>query len=39
MPTVVAGKFEDLVSLGLDHVIGEDPSLDLVARERRPVPA
>ncbi len=33
MPTVVAGKFEDLVSVGLDHVIGEDPlRLSAVAR-------
>ena len=31
MPTVVAGKFEDLVSVGLDVLIGEDPSLTLVA--------
>ena len=31
MPTVVAGKFEDLVSVGLDALIGEDPSLRLVA--------
>jgi DNA-binding NarL/FixJ family response regulator len=31
MPTVVAGKFEDLVSVGLDLLIGEDPNLDLVA--------
>ena len=31
MPTVVAGKFEDLVSVGLDVLIGEDPSLRLVA--------
>jgi DNA-binding NarL/FixJ family response regulator len=31
MPTVVAGKFEDLVSVGLDVLIGEDPSLKLVA--------
>ena len=31
MPTVVAGKFEDLVSVGLDVLIGEDPSLELVA--------
>ena len=33
MPTVVAGKFEDLVSVGLEVLIGEDPSLDLVARD------
>ena len=31
MPTVVAGKFEDLVSVGLDVLIGDDPSLRLVA--------
>ena len=31
MPTVVAGKFEDLVSVALDVLIGEDPSLELVA--------
>jgi DNA-binding NarL/FixJ family response regulator len=33
MPTVVAGKFEDLVSLALEVLIGEDPSLELVARD------
>ena len=33
MPTVVTGKFEDLVSVGLDVLIGEDSSLDLVARD------
>ncbi len=33
MPTVVAGKFEDLVSVGLDVLIGEDPSLRLVASD------
>ena len=33
MPTVVAGKFEDLVSVGLEVLIGDDPSLDLVARD------
>ena len=33
MPTVVAGKFEDLVSAGLKVLISEDPSLDLVARD------
>jgi DNA-binding NarL/FixJ family response regulator len=33
MPTVVAGKFEDLVSVGLNVLISEDPSLDLVARD------
>jgi DNA-binding NarL/FixJ family response regulator len=31
MPTVVAGKFEDLVSAGLKVLIAEDPTLDLVA--------
>lgn len=33
MPTVVAGKFEDLVSVGLKVLISEDPSLDLVAHD------
>jgi DNA-binding NarL/FixJ family response regulator len=33
MPTVVAGKFEDLVSIGLSVVIDQDPNLDLVARD------
>jgi DNA-binding NarL/FixJ family response regulator len=33
MPTVVAGKFEDLVSVALEVLIGEDPSLELVARD------
>jgi DNA-binding NarL/FixJ family response regulator len=33
MPTVVAGKFEDLVSVGLEVLISKDPSLDLVARD------
>ena len=37
MPTVVAGKFEDLVAVGLEVLIAEDPSLDLVARDV-PVP-
>jgi DNA-binding NarL/FixJ family response regulator len=32
MPSVVAGKFEDLVSVGLEVLISKDPSLDLVAR-------
>jgi DNA-binding NarL/FixJ family response regulator len=31
MPTVVAGKFEDLISAGLEVLIRKDPSLDLVA--------
>ena len=33
MPTVVAGKFEDLVSVGLEVLISEDPNLELVARD------
>lgn len=33
MATVVAGRFEDLVGIGLSLVIGEDPDLDLVARD------
>jgi DNA-binding NarL/FixJ family response regulator len=33
MPTVVAGKFEDLVSFGLEVLIGADPNLDLLARD------
>jgi DNA-binding NarL/FixJ family response regulator len=33
MPTVVTGKFEDLVSAGLEALIGEEPSLELVARD------
>jgi DNA-binding NarL/FixJ family response regulator len=33
MPSVVAGKFEDLVSAGLEVLIRKDPSLDLVARD------
>jgi DNA-binding NarL/FixJ family response regulator len=33
MATVVAGKFEDLVALGLSVLIDDDPSLDLVARD------
>ncbi len=32
MPSVITGKFEDLVSVALDVVIGEDPDLELVAR-------
>ena len=31
--TVVAGKFEDLVAIGLSVLIEADPSLDLVARD------
>jgi DNA-binding NarL/FixJ family response regulator len=33
MATVVAGKFEDLVSIGLTALIDDDPNLDLVARD------
>jgi DNA-binding NarL/FixJ family response regulator len=33
MATVVAGRFEDLVAIGLSVVIGEDPDLDLVASD------
>ncbi len=33
MATVVAGKFEDLVGIGLSVLIAEDPDLDLVARD------
>jgi DNA-binding NarL/FixJ family response regulator len=33
MPSVVTGKFEDLVSVGLDVLIGADPNLELVARD------
>ena len=33
MATVVAGKFEDLVAIGLSVLIEADPSLDLVARD------
>jgi DNA-binding NarL/FixJ family response regulator len=33
MPSVVTGKFEDLVSVGLDVLIGADPHLELVARD------
>jgi DNA-binding NarL/FixJ family response regulator len=31
MPTVVSAKFEDLVAVGLNALISEDPNLDLVA--------
>ena len=31
MPTVVSAKFEDLVAVGLNVLISEDPNLDLVA--------
>ena len=33
MATVVAGKFEDLVGIGLSILITEDPDLELVARD------
>jgi DNA-binding NarL/FixJ family response regulator len=33
MATVVAGKFEDLVAIGLRVLIDEEPSLDLVAHD------
>ena len=33
MATVVAGKFEDLVAIGLSVLIAEDPHLELVARD------
>jgi two-component system NarL family response regulator len=33
MATVVAGKFEDLIAMGLSVLIGNDPDLDLVARD------
>ena len=33
VPTVVAGTFEDLVSVGLQVLIGADPNLELVARD------
>lgn len=33
MATVVAGKFEDLISIGLSVLIEEDPNLRLVARD------
>ena len=33
MATVVAGKFEDLIAKGLEVVIGDDPNLDLAARD------
>lgn len=32
MPTIVSGKFEDLVAVGLEVLIGEDPSLEIVER-------
>ena len=33
MATVVAGRFEDLITIGLSVVIEDDPGLDLVARD------
>jgi DNA-binding NarL/FixJ family response regulator len=33
MATVVAGKFEDLVAIGLTALIDDDPNLELVARD------
>jgi DNA-binding NarL/FixJ family response regulator len=33
MATVVATEFEDLVSVGLEVTIGDDPTLELVARD------
>jgi DNA-binding NarL/FixJ family response regulator len=33
MATVVAGKFEDLIAIGLRVLIDEDPNLDLVASD------
>jgi DNA-binding NarL/FixJ family response regulator len=33
MATVVAGNFEDLVSIGLSVTVEEDPTLELVARD------
>jgi DNA-binding NarL/FixJ family response regulator len=33
MPTVVTGQFEDLVAVGLEVLIGKEPSLDLVAQD------
>jgi DNA-binding NarL/FixJ family response regulator len=33
MAAVVAGRFEDLIAIGLSAVIEEDPDLDLVARD------
>lgn len=33
MATVVAGKFEDLIARGLEVVIGDDPDLELAARD------
>ena len=36
MPSVVTGRFEDLVSIGLAVIIDQDPSLELVARDVPP---
>jgi DNA-binding NarL/FixJ family response regulator len=33
MATVVVGKFEDLIAIGLSVLIGDDPDLDLAARD------
>src|SRR5215207_5302059 len=33
MATVVAGRFEDLIATGLEVVIGDDPHLELAARD------
>jgi DNA-binding NarL/FixJ family response regulator len=33
MATVIAGKFEDLIAIGLRVLIEEDPNLDLAARD------
>jgi NarL family two-component system response regulator LiaR len=33
MATVIAGRFEDLIAKGLEVVIGNDPHLDLAARD------
>jgi len=33
MATVVAGEFEDLLAIGLAVLIGNDPDLDLAARD------
>jgi DNA-binding NarL/FixJ family response regulator len=33
MATVVAGRFEDLIAMGLAVLIGDDPDMELVARD------
>ena len=33
MATVVTGKFEDLIAMGLSVLVGNDPDLDLAARD------